>query len=121
MSQIHNEFKLFTHPYTSVASIAELAGKVEAWVKSASVAPKSIGIEYLDGSKVVVISLGFTRQEPHAVKLVAESIGRIDVDGDLSAVEKKMGSFADHHKNVICHELIVTDKNELITVLMVKA
>ena len=121
MSQIHNEFKLFTHPYTSVASITELADKVEAWVKSASVAPKSVGIEYLEGTKAVLLSLGYTRQEPHAVKLIAESIGKIDVGGDLSAIEKKMGSFADHHKNVICHELIVTENNDLVTLLMVKA
>ena len=45
------------------------------------------------------------------------SVGKLDA-ATLTKLENAMGEAAAKHKNVICHELYVTDTNDLFIVVM---
>ncbi len=49
--QVHTKFKLFTGALDQTGHIGRLADEVAAWAKAARVAPKSIGIEFVEKSK----------------------------------------------------------------------
>lgn len=119
--QVHTKFKLFTGTLDATGHISTLAVQVTAWVKSAKVAPKSVGIEFVERAKRVILSVGYRDDEPaYNVALASSkigSIGELDV-GDLTKVEKAMGEAAAKQSHVICHELYVTDANELYVVTM---
>jgi hypothetical protein len=83
--QVHAKFKLFSGVLDGGKSLAALAEQVEKFAVSAKAAPKSIGVEYLEHSKQVVLSLGYRDDEPaYPVKLTAVSLGRAS---GLDAVE----------------------------------
>jgi hypothetical protein len=84
-------------------------------------APKSIGVEYLEHSKQVVVSLGYRDDEPgYAIKLQSVSLGKVASLGapELSGLEKKMDEAAAKVSGIICHELLVTGEQEFIMVFM---
>ena len=62
--QVHTKFKLFTGTLDASGNIGKLAGEVAAWAKSAKVAPKSIGVEFLERNKQVILSVGYRDDEP---------------------------------------------------------
>lgn len=122
MSQSHSKFKLFTRAFTSPTSISDLGKDIESWVAKAKVAPKSIGVEYLEESKDLVVSIGYSDDQPaYNVTIRSELIGKFDPKGDLSKLEEKLGAVADGLKNVICHELTITETKDLYAILMIKA
>ena len=118
--QVHSKFKIFTGALEANGSIAALAKEVEAFAKKAKAAPKSIGIEYVEHTKQVLLSLGYRDDEPgYEVTLHTVSLGKLPHGAvETSALEEKMGEAADKVEKLICHELLVTDQNEFIMVLM---
>src|SRR5687767_2089685 len=77
--QVHGKFKMFSGKLEAGSSIAALTKQVEEFVKSSKVAPKSIGVEYLEASKLVVLTLGYREDEAgYAVKLATVSLGNAD-------------------------------------------
>jgi hypothetical protein len=119
--QVHTKFKLFAGSLDKAGNIGTLAADVAAWAKGAKVAPKSIGVEFVEGSKKLILSVGYRDDEkPYAVKLTSAKVGvvaKLDA-AELTKLEKAMGEAATKHKNVICHELYVTAANELFIVVM---
>ncbi len=119
--QVHTKFKLFAGTLDKSGTIGALAGEVAAWAKSAKVAAKSIGIEFLERDHKVILSVGYRDDEPgYGIVLKSTKIGAIGkLDAaDLSKLEQAMAAAAAHDKAVICHELYVTDANELFVVTM---
>ena len=119
--QVHSKFKLFRGKLQKGKQIGKLAAEVEAWVKTAGVAPKSVGIEYLEGDGKLVLSIGYRDDEPaYAIKLRAVKLGRVKKlkKGQLAALEKKMSAASAKVAQVICHELFVTDDHEFVMVFM---
>jgi len=109
--QVHGRFKVFVGQPDSKGRIDDLAGKVTAWVVSAKVAPKSIGVEYLESTKNVVLTVGYRDDEPpYQIKLSLVPMGKIaKLDpGSIAQLEKAMGEAASKIPNIICHELYVT-------------
>jgi hypothetical protein len=122
--QTHSKFKIFTGKLEADLSLGKLATEVEEFAKSSKAAAKSIGVEYLEASRTLIVTLGYKEGEPgypvklHAVKLgVAEKLDA----ADLARLEKKMEEEAAKLTGVICHELFVTEKREFAMVLMTAA
>lgn len=119
--QVHTKFKLFAGTLDAGGALTKLAGEVAAWAKTAKVAAKSIGIEFLERDHKVILSVGYRDDEPgYGIRLESRKIGvvgKLDA-ADLSKLEKAMSEAAAHDKHVICHELYVTDTNDLFVVTM---
>jgi hypothetical protein len=119
--QVHNKFKLFGGTLDGDGSIATLAGQAAKWAGGANVAPKSIGVEYLESSKRVVLSIGYRDDEPgYAIKLHTvpiTRIGKLD-DPDVTRIEREMEKACTKLQRIICHELYVTETGDLTMVFM---
>ncbi len=123
-AQVHSKFKLFCGPLGPNASLGKLATDVEAFATSAKAASKSIGVEYLEGTKQVVLSLGYRDDEAaYPIKLHTISLGKVEslATAELAHLEKKMEEAAAKIPHVICHELLVTESREFVIVLMTHA
>jgi hypothetical protein len=123
-AQVHSKFRLFSGPLGAGGSLGPLGKEVEEFAAKAKAAPKSIGVEYLEHSKQVVVSLGYRDDEPaYPIKLTSVSLGKAEtLKGDeLSRLEKRMGEEASKLSGVLCHELLVTGDDEFIMVFMTRS
>jgi hypothetical protein len=117
--QVHAKFKVFSGQLDPDRKIGPLAAEVAAFVRTAKVAPKSIGIEYLETAKRVILSLGYRDDEPgYQVELHCVSLGKTDALGDFSKLEQAMSAASANLRNIICHELYVTEDHEFLMVFM---
>jgi len=118
--QVHNKFKIFTGVLQSDGSIGLLADEISHYVSESKIAPKSIGIEYLESANRLVVSLGYRDDEAgYPVTLHSVSLGKVDASGaDLNALEQKMAQASAGLPNIICHELYITDKQEMLMIFM---
>jgi hypothetical protein len=119
--QVHGKFKLFTGDLTSRVSLDALIREVETFVRENQCAPKSIGVEYLEGPKRLLLSLGYRDDEPaYGITLSTVPLGRIGelAPPDVARLEKRLAEAAAAIKNVICHELFVTGDGECTMVFM---
>jgi hypothetical protein len=122
--QVHTKFKLFTGPLDASGNLGALAGQVTAWAKDARVAAKSIGVEFVESTKHMILSVGYRDDEPaYGITLASSKIGKLGkLDAaELARLERAMGAAAAKIEHVICHELYVTDANELFVVTMAHA
>ncbi len=122
--QVHDKFKLFTGSLDADGNMTALARTVAAWAKDAKVAAKSIGVEFVEGNKKMILSIGYRDDEPgYGITLASSRVGRLaKLDApELAQLEQAMSAAAANIKNVICHELYVTDANELFVVTMAHA
>jgi hypothetical protein len=111
----HNLFKVFKG---NLGDIAAIKSKLESFVDTNKVSARSIGIEFIEASKEVIISLGYSKDGSHVpVTIDAVSLGKVDLN-DTDKMENLMSSAADKQKNVICHELCITDTKELMMLFM---
>ncbi|MCP4105805.1 MAG: hypothetical protein GY749_09750 [Desulfobacteraceae bacterium] len=119
MEQVHAKFKVFAGKFSDSKDIDPLLGEIEKFAAEAKVASKSIGIEFLEKSGNVVMSLGYRDNEAHyPIKLSCVHIGKIDLSGDFSELENGMSEAASKQNNIICHELFITDADEFYMVFM---
>jgi hypothetical protein len=121
-TQAHNLFKVFTGPLGPNTNIDAIAAQVENFAEG--FAAKSIGVEYHEPTKRLVVSLGYSADgEKYPVKLVGVSLGRVDdlSGGDFSGLETAMSNAAARVENVICHEMFITEDNAFYMVLLAKA
>jgi hypothetical protein len=111
----HNQFKVFTG---KLESINDIKKKIESFVSRNKVSARSIGIEFIEHTKEILISLGYSKEGKHsAISIDAVNLGKVKLD-DTKAIEKLMSAAAKKQKNVICHELCITDKNEFMMIFM---
>src|ERR1700676_5583777 len=117
--QVHPQFKVFVGELAPDGSIGDLAAEVGAFASQAKVAAKSIGVEYLESLKRLVITLGYRNDEEfYPIRLYSVPLGKIQVHGDFSTLENAMAEAAKKYSNVICHELYVTERQDCVLVLM---
>lgn len=120
-TQVHDKFKIFTGPLAADNTIGPLADEIAAFVRDNKVAAKSIGVEYLESAKKLIISLGYREGEAsYPVKLTTRSAGTIGGlgAGDVARLEEAMAAAAAGVDKIICHELYITDQGEFLVVLM---
>lgn len=119
-AQIHGKFKVFVGPVGSDGLIDEIAKRVEAFCAKGDIAPKSVGVEYLESQDVVVLSLGYRDDEPgYAIKLVSPVLGVFE-NLDPVEIEKAMRAVCLGVENVICHEFYVREDGQFVMVLLAK-
>ena len=121
--QVHNHFKVFVHSYDKRTGPGELSAAVSEWVKSSGAAPKSIGVEYLEGARQLVLTVGYRDDEPGypvAVKAVPLGpLGHLDEAG-CADLEARMAAAAQGLGHVICHELYITGDHEVAMVFLLQ-
>ena len=124
LEQQHSRFKLFIGRPTEDNPLGGLADEVSSFVQSAGVAPKSIGAEYLEAKKSLVLSLGYRDDEPgyrvhlHCVRLAGTTDFGAD---DFAALEAQMAEASQGLRGIICHELFVTDEGRFYMVFMMRS
>ena len=119
--QVHGKFKLFSGKLDDNNQLTSLAQQVESWVRGAKVAPKSIGVEYLEANGHLLLSVGYRDDEaPYEVSLTCSDLGKLIIDdaATLAKLEGAMSEAGAHIKNVICHELCITKENDFLMVFM---
>ena len=119
--QVHHKFKLFSGGLDADGTLGTLEEEVAAWARSAGVAPKSIGVEYIESAQRVILSVGYRDDEPsYPIALTSVPVGPIEGFGaeQLATLEKAMAAAAGNRGHIICHELYVTAKNHLLMVFM---
>jgi hypothetical protein len=119
-NQVHTNFKVFVGDLAADRSIGDLGAKIVSFAQTEGVAAKSIGVEYLESLKKVVITLGYrTDETPYPIRLHSVALGKLQVlASSFNALEAAMASAAEKHSNVICHELYVTENQDFFLVLM---
>jgi hypothetical protein len=120
-AQEHSKFKVFSGEVARDGALSSITPQVESWVKSAKVAPKSIGVEYLEASHRVILSVGYRDDEPgYGVTLSTQKLGTLEGSdaAALQKVEKAMSEASARVQHVICHELYVTGQGELYMIFM---
>lgn len=115
MSQVHSKFKAF------VAQGPLTQDTLEGFavdLNTLGVAPKSVGVEYLEGSKRTVLSIGYSEGSRYPIKLRQENLGKVEVTPE--AIAKALESAANQYDNVICHEFYATEDGTFFVVLMLQ-
>ena len=118
--QVHGKFKVFAGELEADKTIGKLAGAVSQFASDNGIAAKSIGVEYLESAKRLIITLGYRDdEEAYPITLHTESLGRMDALGsDFAALEQAMSAASSKHDKIICHELYVTDEQEFLMIFM---
>lgn len=122
--QVHSKFKLFAGALDASGSLGALGEEVAKFAADAKAAPKSIGVDYLEHSKQVVVSLGYRDDEtPYPIKLSSVALGKVDAFSPAACekLEAKMGEAAARTPGIICHELLVTGEDEIFMIFMTSA
>ena len=124
LTQVHNKFKIFTGPLAADKTIGGLADQISSFVTEHKVAAKSIGVEYLESAKKLIITLGYREgDESYGVKVSTVSLGKIGglESGDVSRLEAAMSDACQKIDNILCHELYITDDGDFLVVFMSRA
>lgn len=118
--QVHNKFKVFIGELDADQTVGKIADEVAAFAEQNKIAAKSIGVEYLEAAKRLVVTLGYRDDEDYyPIKLQSVPLGKLDTPGqDFAALEQKMSEAGRNLQNIICHELYVTDDHEFLMVFM---
>jgi hypothetical protein len=120
MVQTHNRFKLFSAVYSNGAGLPPLLREIEKWVATSKVAPKSIGVEYLEGSGTLIMSLGYRDDEAYSIALQSVQLGKLDLAAGFAKTEKAIADQVAKLQNIICHELFVTESGDLNMIFMLQ-
>lgn len=119
MQQVHSKFKVFIPEagLTDDEAMRRLSSMVETFARPGNLAPKSVGVEYLESQKQIVLSLGYRDDEPgYRVKLTSVSLGKLALNPE--AIEQAMSNAALTIENVICHEFFVDAEGVFVMVLL---
>ena len=117
MTQTHEKFKIFRGA-AEAGSFNSVFNQLETFANLPNHAAKSIGVEYLEDSKELIVSLGYTAVEGqgNSVKVEVKPIGNLSESNE--ALETKIGEAAHNLNNVICHALYITETDDLSMIFM---
>lgn len=112
--QTHNKFKVF------IASGSDVIQRAEAVLNAYHVAPKSLGVEYLEEKDLVILTLGYRDDEPaREFKIREVALGKLALeDRPISAAMEAAAAGID---NIICHEFYVNKTGEFFAVFLIVA
>lgn len=115
--QTHEKFKIFRGK-TERGHFSELFAQLENFANLPNHAAKSIGAEYLEDSKELILTLGYTAVEGQGnnVKVEVKHIGNLSEANE--ALEQKIGEAAHNLHNVICHALYINAGDDLSMIFM---
>jgi hypothetical protein len=117
--QVHYKFKVFVG-----SSVGDLDKQIQAFTSGGQVAPKSIGVEYLESKDRLVLSLGYRDDEAgYATHLLTQSAGTINVESadSLASLSRTLEGVAEKAGAIICHELFVKANGEVHAVFLAQS
>src|SRR5271166_295265 len=98
-AQTHNKFKVFVG-----SALGGILNQIDAFTKEGKIAAKSLGVEYLESTSRLVLSIGYRDDETgYPVKITSRSLGKLNVESPAE-IEAAMEGAASDVQNVICHE-----------------
>lgn len=118
-NQVHSKFKVFIPQadLTDEEAMRRLGAMVESFARNNSIAAKSVGVEYLESRKQLVLSIGYRDDEPgYPVKLTSIVLGKLSPRPE--EIEQAMTKAAEATENVICHEFFVDGDGMFVMVLL---
>ena len=120
--QQHDKFKVFLGQPTAADPLGGLAEQVSKFAADQSVAAKSIGTEYIEGRRSLVVTLGYRDDEQsYPIQLRAVKLAGAGTEmKDLTALESQMAEASAKHSGIICHELFITESGEFYMVFMTR-
>ncbi len=120
--QEHHSFKIFSGALGENNSLGTLADEVARFVAEQKVAAKSIGVEYLEAARRLIITLGYRKDEEfYPIKLTGVTLGKVEdlaTRDDFSQMEGAIGEASKKVARIICHELYITEAHEILMVFM---
>lgn len=120
--QEHDHFKIFSGSLGENSSLGSLADEVADFVAEEKVAAKSIGVEYLEEAKRLIITLGYRKDEEfYPVRLTGVGLGKVEdlaTRDDFSQLERAIREASQKVERIICHELYITEGHEFLMVFM---
>jgi len=120
-TQVHGKFKFFLLDFKNGKLSKADQKAVTDFANGAGVLVKSIGIEYIESEKRVLLSLGYEgRRNAERVGIAISKIGKLDAK-KLEKSETKMAQLAAKAGQVICHELFIDDKKQLFAIFLKRA
>lgn len=119
------EFKVFSGPLSPENTLGSLAEEVSCFVSDQKVTARSLGVEYLESKRKLVLTLGYSRQPADfGVEVQALPLGKIEnlmiAADDFSLLEQAMSEASAQVGNILCHELCIAAGNECLMVLMTR-
>jgi hypothetical protein len=121
LQQVHGKFKIFTGTLAADKTLGALGREVAAFVRDNNVAAKSIGVEYLESAKKLILTLGYRDDEAtYPIALRSVPLGKIEGlnTDDMSRLEAAMEAAAADITNLLCHELYITEEGDFLMVTM---
>jgi hypothetical protein len=121
--QAHNKFKVYSVPFSGSFD-AKTKKPILAFVNQEGVSAKSVGIEFLESSSRLVISIGYAVQKKNTSKydLTIKSVGKHDFSGEgFAELDKVSAAFektAGKLENIICHEFFITGSGEAFAIFL---
>jgi hypothetical protein len=120
--QVHDKFKVFAGTPDEGRSLGSIAEEVAAFAASSKIAAKSIGVEYLESARRLIVTLGYREGgEAYPIKLSSVSLGKtanLRERTDFAELEQAIGAATAGLDNIICHELFITEADEIVMVFM---
>lgn len=118
--QVHAKFKVFVGQPTS-DGIGPVGDQIAEFVQQSQVAAKSIGVEFLEQSKSLLVTLGYRSDEPsYPVAVKAVPLGKFDAldAGNFTQLEAAMEKAGAQLSNIICHAEFVTAESEFVMIFL---
>lgn len=122
-SQVHESFKIFTSKLGEPFEL--MADQVSKFAQEKGIAAKSLGIEYVEHEQLLVVTLGYRKDEPaYPIEIKNVSLGlrkgATKLSGDNADLEAAMAAAAAEVKMVICHDIYVLETGEFIMTFLVR-
>ena len=114
MNKKHSKFLTFVGDSSSDMSSFYSLAQTEV-IKSG--AAKSVGIEYLESQKKIILTVGYDDTETgYSVKIQPIKLGKLELNP--AVISQAMEAAAATVDGVICHEFYVTEDGEFVMVVM---
>jgi len=113
----HSKFKIFQGTLEEGKLSKSLTKELKKFAAQPKVDPKSIGIEYLESKKEVIVSLGYAeRSNKKTIDFKLKQIGNLSEGSNV--LELKSEKAASKFENIICHELFVDGSDNMHMIFM---
>lgn len=120
MSQVHSKFKVFfSNPVDRKLDPQTIKAAQDFFsARNTAIAPKSLGIEFDEETRQLVLSIGYVEEAstPHPpIQISCVSLGKLA--RQTAVIEAAMEEAAEKVENVICHEFYIEDGEFFIVLL----
>ena len=111
---------MFTLSYSNFLSgylYTNCESNVESFINQDGIVPRSLGIEFIEPTSKVMISVGYEEDtEPNTG--FGLNLVKLGLVTDLEVTQEKMGIEASKLNGIICHEFFVDENQEFFSLFL---